>query len=681
MLRSMDRADADQRIAELREQIRHHDYLYYAEARPEITDAEYDRLMRELAGLEAAFPDLATEDSPTRRVGGQAVAAFAPVEHHAAMLSLDNATSPDDLREFEARLKRALPGAAFTFVCEPKIDGLGIALLYARGRFVRGATRGDGRVGEDVTRNLRTIRSLPMVLRPPLADSPDLEVRGEAFLPRAEFEKLNAGLEEAGEATFANPRNAAAGAVRQKNPAVTARRPLDAFLYHVGHAEGVSFATHGEALEALRRAGLKTNPRATRCATMDDVIAYCERLERERDGLGYDADGVVVKVDAIEQQRRLGSTSHHPRWAIAFKFAARQATTVVEGIEVNVGKTGALTPVAKLRAVELAGVTIRNVSLHNEDEVRRKDVRVGDTLLIERAGDVIPYVVQVIAGKRPAGAEPFAFPSACPACGGLAFRPEGEAYWRCMNTACPAQLKERLRHFGSRRAMDIEHLGEAAIEQLVERGLVKNFGDLYDLSVEQVAGLDRFAEKSAANLVAAIAGSRTRGLARLLNALGIRLVGERGAQLLARRFGSMGRLLAATVEALDDVRGLGPEIARSVATFFGEASNRHVIGKLERAGVVMTAEDADTEGPRPLTGTSFVLTGALPTLTREAARDLIERSGGRVTSTVSKKTGYVVVGEAPGSKADDARRLGVTILDEAGLLALLAGAGAEARRA
>src|SRR3989442_2111071 len=362
----MTRADALQRISELREQIHHHDYLYYTEARPEISDAEYDALMRELRALEAAFPDLVTPDSPTQRLAGQPVAAFRPVAHRAAMLSLDNATSPDDLREFEARLGRALPGTRLAYVCEPKIDGLGIALLDGRGRFVRGATRGDGRVGEDVTQNPRTSRSQPMVLRGPLAAAADLEVRGQAFLPRAEFEKLNAALEEAGEATFANPRNAAAGAVRQKDPSVTARRPLDAFLYHVGHAAGVTFATHGEALEALRAAGFKTNPRAARCASMDEVIAYCEALEGERDALGYDADGVVVKVDGIEQQRHLGSTTHHPRWAIAFKFAARQATTTVEAIEVNVGKTGALTPVAKLTPVELAGVTIRNVSLHNE---------------------------------------------------------------------------------------------------------------------------------------------------------------------------------------------------------------------------------------------------------------------------------------------------------------------------
>src|SRR5882724_3476930 len=448
----MTRADALQRISELREQIHHHDYLYYAVARPEISDAEYDALMGELRELEAAFPDLVTPDSPTQRVAGQPVDAFRPVEHRAAMLSLDNATTPDDLRELEARLGRALPGARFDYVCEPKIDGLGVALVYERGRFVRGATRGDGRTGEDITANLRTIRSIPKVLKPgPLASAELLEVRGEVFMPREAFAQLNRSLEEAGTPTFANPRNAAAGAVRQKDPAVTARRPLDMFLYHVSRADALGFASHWDALEALRAAGFKTNPRVERCPDLDAVVAWCERLERDRDALGYDADGAVVKVESLEHQRRLGSTTHHPRWAIAFKFAARQATTLIESIEVNVGKTGALTPTAKLTPVELAGVTIRNVSLHNEDEIRRKDIRVGDTVLIERAGDVIPYVVQVVLSKRPPDSQPFTFPSACPACGGVAVRPAGEAYWRCTNSACPAQLKERLRHFGSRR--------------------------------------------------------------------------------------------------------------------------------------------------------------------------------------------------------------------------------------
>ncbi|PYN80124.1 MAG: DNA ligase (NAD(+)) LigA [Candidatus Rokuibacteriota bacterium] len=666
----MTRADAAQRITELREQIHHHDYLYYVEARPEVSDAEYDALMRELRDLEASFPDLVTADSPTQRVAGAPTDVFKSVEHHDAMLSLDNATSPDDLGEFEARTGRALPGTTFGYVCEPKIDGLGVALLYERGRFVRGATRGDGRVGEDITPNLRTIRSIPMVLRGALAAAAVVEVRGEVFMPREEFAKLNRTLEEAGTPTFANPRNAAAGAVRQKDPAVTARRPLDIFLYHVSRAAALGFSSHWDALEALRAAGFKTNPRAERCQNLDAVIAACERLERDRDTLGYDADGMVVKIESLEHQRRLGSTTHHPRWAIAFKFAARQATTMIEAIEVNVGKTGTLTPTAKLTPVELAGVTIRNVSLHNEDEIRRKDIRVGDTVLVERAGDVIPYVVQVVLAKRPPDSQPFTFPSACPACGGVAFRPAGEAYWRCTNTACPAQLKERLRHFGSRRAMDIEHLGDSTIEQLVDTGQVKDFADLYQLTAEKVSALDRFAEKSAENLIQAITASRERGLARLLNALGIRLVGERVAQLLAARFGSLERLAEVSEAELAEAHGIGDEIARSVVAFFKDPTNRRLIDNLKRAGVVTHSPMAPV-GPKPLAGKTVVMTGSLPTLSREAARELVEGHGGRVASSVSKKTDYVVVGEAPGSKADDARRLGVTILDEAGLLALV----------
>lgn len=668
----MTRDDAAQRLSELREQIRHHDYLYYVEARPEITDDAYDRLMRELVDLETQFPELVTPDSPTQRVAGTPTDVFKPVEHRVAMLSLDNTTTPDQLREFAARLKRALPGAAFSYVCEPKIDGLGVALVYERGRLVRGATRGDGRVGEEITPNLKTIKSLPVRLRGRLAELDDVEVRGEVFMPRAEFEKINRQLEESGDTTFANPRNAAAGAVRQKDPAATARRPLDVFLYHVSLADTLGFTSYWETLEALRASGLKTNPRAERCADMDAVIAYCARLEADRDGLGYDADGVVVKVDALEQQRRLGATAHHPRWAIAFKFAARQATTIVQAIDVNVGKSGALTPVAKLEPVELAGVTIRNVSLHNEDEVRRKDVRVGDTVLIERAGDVIPYLVQVITAKRLEGAPPYVFPDRCPACGGHAARPEGEVYWRCMNAACPAQLKGRLQHFGSRRAMDIEHLGEGLVEQLVDRGLVRDFSDLYRLTVEQLAELERMAEKSARNVVTAIAGSRERGLTRLLNALGIRMVGERVAQLLATHFGDLQTVADAPEDALAQIHGIGPEIARSVRAFFAEKENRALITKLREVGVVTTQERA-APAAHTLAGKTFVVTGTLPTLSREAARELVQKHGGRFASAVSKKTDYVVVGEAAGSKADDARRLGVKIIDEAELLALAAG--------
>ena len=663
-------ADAAARIDELRQEIRRHDYLYYVLNRPEASDAEYDALLRELRALEDAHPALVTADSPTQGVGGQRSLAFAPVEHRSAMLSLDNALGPDDLREFEARLARALPKASFSYVCEPKIDGLGVALLYTRGRLTRGATRGDGRVGEDITQNLRTIKTIPATLGGPLAGVKTLEVRGEVFMRRETFAQMNAALEEAGAPVFANPRNAAAGAVRQKDPAITASRPLDAYLYHVSEVDGVSLPTHWEMLEALAASGLPVNPRSQRVGDMDGVLEYCRRLEAERDQLGYEADGVVVKVDDLEQQRRLGATAHHPRWAIAFKFTARQATTRVLGITINVGKTGALTPAAQLEPVELAGVRVSNVSLHNEDEVRKKDVRIGDTVLIERAGDVIPYLIQVVLSQRPPDAEPFRMPAVCPVCGADAFRPEGEAIWRCTNSACPAQLKERLFHFGSRRAMDIEHLGEVVIGQLVDRGMVKDFADLYALTAEELAGLERLAEKSARNLVAAIDGSKTRGLARLLNGLGIRMVGERAAQLLASRFGSMDKLLAATEQDINEIHGIGPQIAQSVARFFAESHNRDTIDRLGRAGVVMRQEGA-IEGPRPLDGKAIVLTGGLRTLTRDQAKDLVIRLGGRVVGSVSKKTDYVVVGEDAGSKADDARRLGVPTLDEEAFLKLV----------
>jgi DNA ligase (NAD+) len=662
-------ADVSARLDELREQINRHNYLYYVESRPEVSDGEYDRLWRELQALEQAHPELITEDSPTQRPGGRRAEVFAPVDHLVAMLSLDNAMAPEDLREFEARVKRALPGVTPEYVCEPKIDGLGVALLYERGRFVRGATRGDGRIGEDITQNLRTIKSIPGTLSGPLKGATKLEVRGEVYMPREAFARLNAGLEEAGQPVFANPRNAAAGAVRQKDPAVTAARPLEIFLYHVSVLEPPALHSQWERLEALKASGFRVNPRSEPCRDIDAVLAYFGRLEADRDALGYEADGVVVKVDDLEQQRRLGATAHHPRWAIAYKFTARQATTRVLGITINVGKSGALTPTAQLEPVELAGVRVSNVSLHNEDEVRRKDVRVGDTVLIERAGDVIPYLVQVVTDKRPPDAGPFTMPTHCPACGGLAARVEGEAVWRCTNTACPAQLKERLFHWGSRRAMDIEGLGEVIIGQLVDRELVRDFAGLYALDVDTLAGLERLAKKSAQNLHRAIEASKTRGLTRLLNALGIRMVGERAAQLLAARFGTMERLLAATETDINEIYGIGPQIAQAVTTFLAEPRNRTTIDRLAAAGVA-TTEEGHTEGPRPLDGKTLVLTGGLASLSRDQAKDLIIRLGGRVAGSVSKKTDYVIVGEDAGSKADDAKRLGVPTLDEAAFLKL-----------
>jgi DNA ligase (NAD+) len=664
----MGRAQAARRIGRLRAEIRRHDRLYYVQAQPVIADAEYDALIRELGELEARFPDLVTSDSPTRRVAGAPARAFAPVEHRAAMLSLDSLTRIEDVHAFEARVRRALGRARIGYVCEPKVDGLGVALLYVRGRLVRGATRGDGRTGEDVTANLRTIRSIPLQLRGRLARARTLEVRGEVFMPRAAFAALNRALAGRGEPTFANPRNAAAGSVRQKDARVTAGRPLDMFAYHVSHIEGLRVPSHGDALGALRAAGLRVNPRNRRCPDIAAVTSYCKRLERERDRLGYEADGVVIKVDALQDQERLGATGHHPRWAVALKFPARQGTTVVREIAVQVGKTGVLTPVARLAPVEVGGVVIRNASLHNEDEIRRKDVRPGDTVLIERAGDVIPYVVKVVRQGRPRG-RPFRFPRQCPACGGLTLRPQGEAYWRCLSSACPAQLRERLRHFGARRAMDIEHLGDAVIAQLVARGMVEDVADLYDLTIPQVARLGGFGDRSARNLVEAIAASRRRGLARLLNALGIRHVGEHVARLLAAHFGTLDRLLAAGADDLARVRGIGPRIAESLAKFCADGGNRRILRRLAAAGVLGT--EAEAARPGPLAGTTFVLTGTLARFTRDRAREIIERLGGRTADTVSASTDHLVVGKAPGRKVEDARRLGVHTMDEGAFVALI----------
>ncbi len=657
------------RAEELRRLLHHHSYAYYILDRPEITDADYDRLFNELKELEAAHPDLVTPDSPTQRVGGTVAEGFASVQHRVPMLSLDNAYTADEIRESEARLQRALPGESFTYVCEPKVDGLGVALLYEKGRLVRGATRGDGRMGEDITQNLKTVRTIPLRLRGPLADLDVLEVRGEIYMAHQAFERLNRTLEAEGEEPFANPRNAAAGSVRQKDSGITAKRPLDIFVYAVSDAVPDPFTTHWGAMQALYKAGFKVNPRSRRCPDIEAVIAMVAELERDRMNLGYDADGVVVKVDSFDQQRRLGVTTHHPRWAMAYKFPAQQATTVLRKIEVGVGRTGALTPTALLDPVEIVGATISRATLHNADEIERLDVREGDTVIVERAGDVIPHILGVVTEKRPQGSTPFAFPTACPVCGSAAFRPEGEVVSRCTNSACPARLKEGLLHYGSRRAMDIEHLGEAVVEQLVDRGLVGNFAGLYGLSVEELAGLERLAEKSARNLHTAIQGSKGRGLARLLFALGIRYVGENVARILAAEFGGMDKLARAAEEELAAVHGIGPRIAKSVALFFQQADNRHLIALLKQAGVKM--EEESSAGPKPLLGKVFVLTGGLERMTRDEAKAAIQRLGGRVTASVSKKTDYVIVGTDPGSKYEEAKRLGIPTLDEDGFQALI----------
>lgn len=662
------------RLEELREAIRRHQYQYFVEDRPSISDAAYDALYRELQALEATYPQLITSDSPTQRVGGQAAESFESVEHLAPMRSLDNAMGVEELREFEARIQRLLPEERLTYVVEPKIDGLGVALLYEHGLLVRGATRGDGRAGENITQNVRTIKSVPLRLQGPLAGLVRLEVRGEVYMPRTAFAALNAQLEEDGQAPFANPRNAAAGSLRLLDPRLSAQRPLDVFLYTLGYAEPEApYATHWEAMQGIAQAGLKINPRSVRCATIAEVIAYCQHLETQRHELEYDADGVVVKVDRFDLQAQLGATAHHPRWAIAFKFAAQQARTRLKSITISVGRTGALTPTADLEPVHIAGVTVSRASLHNEDEIRRKDIRAGDMVLVERAGDVIPQVVQVLVEARPADSQAFVMPTHCPVCHTEVYRPTGEAVARCPNAVCPAQISERLLHYGSRRAMDVDGLGTAVVEQLVSRALVHDFADLYALDVPTLARLERLATKSATNLIDAIARSRERGLARLLHGLGIRHVGERVATLLASRYGTLDALAAATTTELAQINEIGPVIAESVSQFFTHAENRQTIERLRAAGVRFDyAETVEAStAPQVLRDKTFVLTGTLPTMTRPQAQALIVAAGGRVTSSVTRKTNYVVAGADPGSKYQQAERLNVPIVDEDGLRQLL----------
>ena len=692
-----------ERLAALRDIVRQHQRRYYVEDRPTISDAEYDALYRELQDLEADHQDLVTPDSPTQRVGAEPAEGFESVAHQVPMLSLDNARDADELREFEARLMRLQDESPqpLSYVVEPKIDGLGVALLYENGEFVRGATRGDGRVGENITQNLRTIQSIPLRLEGELATLSRLEIRGEVYMPRRAFARLNRQLEADGQAPFANPRNAAAGSLRLLDSRITARRPLDIFFYTLGYAEPAHAVTsHWDALQALSQAGARINLDAARCGTLDDVIDYCQKLETRRNELDYEADGVVVKVDNLAMQAAFGATAHHPRWAIAFKFAAQQAVSIVQDITLNVGRTGALTPTAVLDPVHIAGVTVRRASLHNEDEIRRKDIRVGDTVWVERAGDVIPQVVSVV--QHQPDSKKFVMPDCCPVCETKVYRSEGEVVARCPNAVCPAQLRERLLHFAGRRAMDIDGLGAAVIDQLVGQNLVRDFADLYDLKQKRadLEKLERLAEKSAGNLLDAIERSRERGLARLLFGLGIRHVGERAAALLATQYRTFNTLAKASAEELARIREVGPVIAESVNQFCAHDENRRTLERLRRAGVRLDQGLAGTAsrvhfgwnlGPflvpldqepatatpsdaaQTLAGKVFVLTGTLPNLKRSDAQSLIEAAGGRVTSSVTRKTDYVVAGSDPGSKLQRAEDLGIAVLDEAALHDLLHG--------
>jgi DNA ligase (NAD+) len=669
----MTRESAARRVEELRDVIRRHERLYYVQNDPEISDEQYDLLERELRDLEAQYPDLVTPDSPTQRVGEQPSDGFPQFAHRLPMLSLDNTYSEEELREFEARVFRLLGAREMEYVAELKVDGLSMALHYEQGRFVRGVTRGNGVRGDDVTPNVRTIRAVPLLLSGTSAPGA-LEARGEVFFPRSRFEAMNRDRVERELEPFANPRNAAAGTIKSLDPKVTAGRGLDLFVYSIAHLEGGTVRSQWEALERLRGWGLKTNPTSRLCRGLDEVLAYCEEWREKRDQLEYEIDGVVVKVNSYALQDELGFTSKFPRWAIAYKYPARQATSVVEDIGVYVGRTGKITPVAHLQPVYLGGVTVARVTLHNEEEVARKDVRQGDTVVVERGGDVIPKVVAVVEARRPPGAEPWTPPAHCPVCGAELVKPEGEVDRRCPNASCPAQIEQRLQHFAGRSAMDIEGLGEALVHQLVERSLVKSFADLYALTLEQLVDLERMAEKSAQNLLRQIEASKHRELHRLVFGLGIRFVGERAARLLARHFRGLDAIARATVEEIDAIYEIGPVVAQSVADWFGEAANQELVRRLAEAGV-NTAEAGEAPVSQAFQGQTFVLTGGLRTMTRAEAKAAIEARGGRVTSSVSKKTSYLVHGEDPGSKLDQARELKVPCLDEEAFRNLLAEQG------
>ncbi len=664
--------EAKRRILELRELINYHNYRYYVLDSPEITDEEYDKLFRKLKELEEKFPQLITPDSPTQRVGGEPLPEFKQIKHRIPMLSLDNVFNEENLRDFDARVKKILKTEKdIEYVCEPKLDGLAVELIYENGIFIAGATRGDGRVGEDVTSNLKTIKSIPLALfskklKPPTI----LEVRGEVIINKKDFEKLNREREKSGEPLFANPRNASAGSLRQLDPKVTASRPLDIFLYGMGHIEGMSFKSQWDFLNYLPEWGLKTNKLNRLCKGIEEVINYYKEMVSKRQELPYECDGIVVKVNSIEFQKRLGELSHSPRWAVAFKFPPQQAITKIINIEAQVGRTGTLTPVAILEPVRVGGVTISRATLHNMDEIERKDVRIGDTVIVQRAGDVIPEIVQSLPDKRTGNEKKFSMPEKCPSCGSKILREEGEVAYRCINVSCPAQIKERIRHFCIREAMDIEGLGEKFISQLVDRGLVKDIADLYYLKTEDFFHLDRMGTKLAENLYNAIQNSKKTTLDRFLFALGILHVGEHIARVLARELKDLENLTKATRDDLLKIKEIGDEIATSITNFFMNKDNLKLIEKLLKAGVRINPVEKP-KGESPLKDKAIVFTGELKSMSRDEAKRLVEDLGGRAVSSVSKKTDLVVAGPGAGSKLENARNLGIKIIDEEEFLKLI----------
>jgi DNA ligase (NAD+) len=662
----MDEKQARLTIEQLRSELERHNYLYYVLDRPEVSDAVYDGLMRRLQELEALFPQLVTPDSPTQRVGGAPLSSFASVRHRTPMMSLANVFNNGELHAFHQRVCRALGTSTVEYVAEVKIDGLGVSLTYEAGILTRAATRGDGEVGEDVTANIRTIRSVPLRLRFPIT----CEVRGEVFMRKAEFARLNASREESGEPVFANPRNASAGSLRQLNPQVTASRPLDIFLYHLGFLAENTLpdvlslpTTHWQALTFLREIGLPVNKHSRLCSDMTEVETFCKHWQEQRNTLDFEIDGAVIKVNDLAAHETLGMTAKSPRWATAFKFPAQQATSVIRRIHVNVGRTGAVTPLAEFDPVQLAGTTVSRASLHNEQYIKQKDIRIGDTVVVQKAGDIIPEVVEILPHLRPPDSQPFVMPAHCPACGTELAHLDAEVVLRCVNRACPAQVVEGIVHFASRDAMDIAGLGPAVAQQLVDAGLVHNPADLYQLSSEQLVKLERMGEKSAQNLVQAINDSKTRGLARLLYGLGIRHVGEGTARDLAEYFRSVDKLSEATLDDLLAVPDVGLNTAESVRQYFTRPENLALIRRLRELGVVLEMEEKLELG-QALAGKRFVVTGTLEQFSRKEAEEAIRAQGGAVSGSVSRNTDYVVAGEKPGSKLTKAQSLGITILNE-----------------
>jgi DNA ligase (NAD+) len=684
------REEAAREIERLRADIRHNNHLYYVLDEPQLPDAEFDKLFQRLQALEAEFPELLTSDSPTQRVGGEAQTAFATVTHEIPMLSLDNVFSAEELADFDRRVCDRLDDLlghgddlfatpAIAYCCEPKLDGLAISLVYENGLLMRGATRGDGVTGEDITHNVRTIPSVPLKL---LTEKPPelLEVRGEVVMPKAGFQRLNEQQLAKGEKTFVNPRNAAAGSLRQLDPRMAAQRPLEFYAYSVVRSEGLRLPlSQYETLQALTALGFRISREIRRGEGADFVQSFYDDVQERRESLPYEIDGVVIKVDSVKWQQELGFVSRAPRWATAYKFPAQEAITTIQAIEFQVGRTGALTPVARLAPVFVGGVTVSNATLHNFDEIERMDVRVGDSVVIYRAGDVIPKVVRVLTERRPADALPVVLPTQCPVCGSDVERPEDEAIARCSGGLfCPAQQKEALKHFVSRRAMDIEGLGDKWIEQLVELGLIKSSADLFRLKKDDLTPLERMGDKSADNLINAIAQGKSSTLPRFLYALGIREVGEATALQLARHFGRLDALMAADEAALMQVPDVGPVVAESIATFFRQPHNREVIEQLIKLGVHWDDLEAQADKPQPLAGQTWVLTGSLATMSRDQAKEKLQQLGAKVSGSVSKKTYCVVAGEAAGSKLADAEKLGVQVMDETAFVELLAGYGLSA---